>query len=135
MVSEHRQNRVMETSISIKIDAECNETTPDIILYRLHEDCEIFTKWRQKVCLYHHKCSNYKKKYRYGINDIWNVSLFLCFDARICCLFVDNFQMSIVVLVCLCPLWCVHFCIYAKWKNVARMLFQYSWWRSMFTNN
>ena len=34
----------------MKFDAECNETTPAIVLNRLHEHYEILTKkWRQKL--------------------------------------------------------------------------------------
>ena len=37
-ISENTQNKMMETFISMKFDAECNETTPEIALYRFHED-------------------------------------------------------------------------------------------------
>ena len=39
---------MLETFISMKFDAECNETTPDIVLYRFHEDYELLTKTTSK---------------------------------------------------------------------------------------
>ena len=44
VMSKNNQNKVLETFISIKFYAECNETTPDIVLYRFHEDYELLTK-------------------------------------------------------------------------------------------
>ena len=44
VISENTKNEVPETVIAMKCDAESNETTPAIILYRFHEDCEMFTK-------------------------------------------------------------------------------------------
>ena len=48
VISENNQNQVLETFISMKFDAECNETTPAIILHRFHEDYEMFTKMTSK---------------------------------------------------------------------------------------
>ena len=36
VISENNQNQVLETFISMKFDAECNETTPAISLHRFH---------------------------------------------------------------------------------------------------
>ena len=44
VISENTQNEVLETFIYIKMDAECNETTPAISFPRFHEDSEMFTK-------------------------------------------------------------------------------------------
>ena len=44
VISGNNQNQVLETFISIKFDAECNETTPAIVFLRFHEDSEMFTK-------------------------------------------------------------------------------------------
>ena len=38
------QNQVLELFISMKIDAECNETTPEIAVDRFHEDSNNFSK-------------------------------------------------------------------------------------------
>ena len=51
MIFENNQNQVLETFISIKFDAECNETTPAILFIRFHEDFKIYTKRRKKVGL------------------------------------------------------------------------------------
>ena len=48
MISENNQNQVLETFISIKFDAECNETTPAILFLRFHEDFSIYTKKASK---------------------------------------------------------------------------------------
>ena len=51
MISEHRQNKVLDTSISIKSNAECNETAPAISFARFHEDSENLTKPTSKVAV------------------------------------------------------------------------------------
>ena len=38
VISGNNQNQVLETFISMKFDAECNETTPAISFDRFHED-------------------------------------------------------------------------------------------------
>ena len=44
MSSDKNQNQILETFISMKKDAEYNETTPASVFYRCHEDAEILTK-------------------------------------------------------------------------------------------
>ena len=44
VISLNNQNKVPETFISMKFDAECNETTPEIVLHRFHEEYENLTK-------------------------------------------------------------------------------------------
>ena len=58
MILENDQNQVLEMFISMKFDAESNETTPAIILYRFHEDCKMFTKTTSKRSLAQHKSSS-----------------------------------------------------------------------------
>ena len=59
IISEKTQNKDLETFISMKIDAECNETTPEIILYRFDKYYEILIKqMRQTIGPFHHKSSN-----------------------------------------------------------------------------
>ena len=53
VISEIHQNKILETFISMKSDAECNETAPAISFGRLHEDSEILTKMTQKGRPYH----------------------------------------------------------------------------------
>ena len=43
-ISGNNQNKVLEAFIFMKSDAEYNETTPEIILYRFDEYDEILTK-------------------------------------------------------------------------------------------
>ena len=38
VIFENNQNQLLETFISMKFDAECNETTPAILFPRFHED-------------------------------------------------------------------------------------------------
>ena len=45
---ENDQNKVLETFISMKFDAECDENIPDIVLYQFHEDYELLTKKTSK---------------------------------------------------------------------------------------
>ena len=45
---ENNQNQVLEMFMAMKVDAEFNETTPAIIIHRVHEDYEIFTKKTSK---------------------------------------------------------------------------------------
>ena len=58
LISENTQNKVLETFISMKSDAECDEITPEIILYRFDEHYEIPTEMTSKVCLLQHKTSS-----------------------------------------------------------------------------
>ena len=58
VIFENNQNQVLETFISMKFDAECNETAPAIAFPRFHEDSEIFTKMTSKVGLGQHKFSS-----------------------------------------------------------------------------
>ena len=51
LISEHRQNKLLDTFISIKSDAECNETAPAISFARFHEDSENLTKPTSKVAV------------------------------------------------------------------------------------
>ena len=48
VIFENNQNQDLESSIPMKFDAECNETTPAISLSRFHEDSEMFTKKTSK---------------------------------------------------------------------------------------
>ena len=47
MISENNQNQILETFISMKMDAEYNETTPAISFDRLHVDFDIVSKSHQ----------------------------------------------------------------------------------------
>ena len=49
VISEKNQNQDLETFISMRLDAECNETTPAIPFYRFHEDSTILAKMTSKV--------------------------------------------------------------------------------------
>ena len=49
VIFENNQNQVLEMFMAMKFDAECNETTPAIIIHRFHEDYEIFTKKRRQT--------------------------------------------------------------------------------------
>ena len=40
VIFENNQNQVLEMFMAMKFDAECNETTPAIIIHRWHEDYE-----------------------------------------------------------------------------------------------
>ena len=51
MISEHRKNKVLDTFISIKPNAECNETAPAVSFARFHEDYENLTKPTSKVAV------------------------------------------------------------------------------------
>ena len=44
VISENNQYQVLETFISMKSDAECNETNPVIVLHRFHGEINIFIK-------------------------------------------------------------------------------------------
>ena len=44
VISKNNQIQVLETTIAIKIDAECNETTPMTSFDRFHEDFENMTE-------------------------------------------------------------------------------------------
>ena len=57
MISENNQNQFLETFISIKFDAECNETAPAIEFPRFHGDFEIYTKKASKKWPEPHKSS------------------------------------------------------------------------------
>ena len=71
LISENNQNKVLETFISMEFDAECNETTPDIVLYRCHEDYELITKKDIKKSARGIPNSQIRKKrHRYGIRDL-----------------------------------------------------------------
>ena len=71
LIFENNQNQVLGTFISMKFDAECNETTPAIILHRFHEDYETFTKMTSNKSVEHLKSSSLKRnKDRYGISDL-----------------------------------------------------------------
>ena len=48
VIFESNQNPVLETFISMKFDAESNETTPAISFLRFHEDFENYTKKASK---------------------------------------------------------------------------------------
>ena len=45
MIRKNNLNRFLETFISMKCDAECNETNPAISFDRFHEDFEIITEF------------------------------------------------------------------------------------------
>ena len=49
VISENNQNQDLETFISMKSDAECNEITPAISFDRFHKDFEMFAKMMSKV--------------------------------------------------------------------------------------
>ena len=49
VISEKNQNEILETFISINIDAECNENVPAISFGRVHEDFCISTKISSNV--------------------------------------------------------------------------------------
>ena len=53
VISENSQNQVLETFLSMKSDAEYNETTPAIAFDRCHEDSGIIKK-TSKVGLAQH---------------------------------------------------------------------------------
>ena len=44
VISENNHNQFLETFISIKFDAICNETAPAISFHRIHGDPEILSK-------------------------------------------------------------------------------------------
>ena len=44
MIRKKNPNLFLETLISMKFDAECNETTPAISFDRFHEDSKILTE-------------------------------------------------------------------------------------------
>ena len=44
VIFENNLNTFLGTFISIKVDAKCNGITPVIVLYRFHEDLNIFEK-------------------------------------------------------------------------------------------
>ena len=48
VIFENNQNQVLEMFMAMKFDAECNETTPAIIMNRFHEDSEMSTKSHKK---------------------------------------------------------------------------------------
>ena len=71
LILENNQNQNLETLISRKFDAECNETTPAISIDRFHKDSKMFAKMSSKNSLEHPKSSSLKRnKDRYGISDL-----------------------------------------------------------------
>ena len=72
LISENNQNKILETFISMKFDAECNETILDIVLYRFHEDYDILTKMTSKNRPMSSQIFKLNKKIkdRYGISDL-----------------------------------------------------------------
>ena len=71
VIFENMQNKVLDTFISIKSNAECNETAPAISIDRFHEDSEIFSKMTSNKYVEHPKSSSLKRnKDRYGISDL-----------------------------------------------------------------
>ena len=63
MISENKQNQILETFISMKIDAECDENAPAIAFDRFRKDLNIF-KQNTKSWIYK------RIKDRYGISDL-----------------------------------------------------------------
>ena len=57
----------------MKFVTECNETTPEIVLYRFHEDYEIYKNDVKKSTRVILKRQWEKLEDRYGISDLWNV--------------------------------------------------------------
>ena len=57
VIFENNQNQILETFISMKFDAECNETNHAIMFHRCHDYSEILTKMTSKVGLAQHKSS------------------------------------------------------------------------------
>ena len=51
VILENNHNQVLEMSISMKFDAECNETTPGISFLQFHEIMRCSQKRRQKSAL------------------------------------------------------------------------------------
>ena len=49
MIRKNNQNQFLETFISIKFDAECNETTPAISFGRFYEDFYISQTYHQML--------------------------------------------------------------------------------------
>ena len=49
VISENNKNPMLDTFISMKMDAEYNENTPTISFDRFHENSEIFTKMTSNV--------------------------------------------------------------------------------------
>ena len=68
MIFENNQNQVLEMFMAMKFDAECNETTPAIIIHRFHEDSEMSTKKSQKRSLRTTQIVELEKKQ----GQIWN---------------------------------------------------------------
>ena len=68
MISENTQNEVLETFICIKMDAESNETIPEISLLRLHEDYEMLKKNNIKKVSGSTQIVKFEKKQ----GQIWN---------------------------------------------------------------
>ena len=71
VISENHQNKVLETLIFMKFDAGCNETNPEIVEYRFHEDYEILTKMTSKSRPVTSKMLKFEKNNdRYGIRPL-----------------------------------------------------------------
>ena len=61
----------LEESASDQIDAECNESTPEIADDRLHEDSNIFQNMTPNS---HQNCSNHSinRRFKQNQGQIWN---------------------------------------------------------------
>ena len=67
VISENNQNQVLETFISMKFDAECNETTPAISFHRFHGNIQNDANLRNKTVNGRAQIVKFEKKQR----QIW----------------------------------------------------------------
>ena len=71
VISENNQNQDLETFISMKSDAGCNETTPAISFDRFHENSEILTKITLRQQYVHYQIVRYRNaRRRFGFSDV-----------------------------------------------------------------